>query len=324
MPPTSNQQSVYGSAPFKFVVDGNPYYIHADLVSQHSYPLDRMINGQMAEARKGFAVLEDVDEGTFKRFLEWAYKGYYKAADFEDDRRKSPPPVPSNKEEAEMTEWPEHAPEPVPDDIPVAEEPAVEEPAVEEPTLEEMYAEEPPAEEPPVEEPPAEECFEEPAWNWSKKTKTAKTSHELKLSFLRREYTVRREVISIPPARANRVKFENYTEVFLSHARLYVFAEKYDIQALKTLALEELHNTLKIYTLHRRRTGDIISLLRYSYANTGMPARGGEDLRMLLRDYIGYEMKVLMMDEEFKDLMVEDGGALLADFMQMVAKQITS
>jgi hypothetical protein len=34
-----------------FVVGGNPYYIYADLVSHHSTTLDRMINGQMAEAQ---------------------------------------------------------------------------------------------------------------------------------------------------------------------------------------------------------------------------------------------------------------------------------
>jgi hypothetical protein len=94
-------------------------------------------------------------------------------------------------------------------------------------------------------------------------------------------------------------------------------------QPLKSLALEELHNTLAIYTLYRRRTGDIVALLRYVYANTGVITRGGDDLRTLLRDYIGYEMGVLMKDKEFQDLMLEDGGPLLRDFMKMVAKRVT-
>jgi hypothetical protein len=48
----------------------------------------------------------------------------------------------------------------------------------------------------------------------------------------------------------------------------------------------------------------------------------GQDIRSLLRDYIGYEMGVLMEDDEFKVLMIEDQGALLADLMEMVAKRI--
>ncbi len=145
---------------------------------------------------------------------------------------------------------------------------------------------------------------------------------ELKASFIRREHAGRREITSLPPTRANRGANEDYTEVFLSHARLYVFADKYDIQPLKTLALEELHDTLATYTLYRGRTGDILALLRYVYANMGESARGGEDLRMLLRDYLGYEMSISMKDGEFKVLMVEDGGPLLGDFIKMVAKRI--
>ncbi|KAI4232082.1 MAG: hypothetical protein L6R40_007515 [Gallowayella cf. fulva] len=286
-------QSIYASTPFKFIVDSNPYYIHAKLVSRHSPPLDRMINGQMAEAQKGFAVLEEVDEGTFERFIEWAYKGYYTAADFELKASSPQSPASSSKEECETTECMEE---------PLADLAAEPEPLTEQPTIWDLGN------------------FQ--SGKKSKKSKKAKTRQELKASFIRREYTVRRGIISLPPARANRGADEDYTEVFLSHARLYVFADKYDIQPLKTLALEELHDTLATYTLYRGRIGDILALLRYVYANTGRSARGGEDLRMLLRDYLGYEMNVLMEDGEFSVLMIEDGGPLLEDFIEMVAKRI--
>ena len=157
----------------------------------------------------------------------------------------------------------------------------------------------------------------------SKKIKKSKTKQELKEAFLSRKYIVHRDMISIPPTRANRAANENYTEVFLSHARLYVFAEMYDIQILKTLAVEELHNMLAIFTLHPERTGDIIALLRYVYANT-IPTKGGKDLRTLLTDYVEYEMKLLMKDKKFNDVIIEEGGALLDDFMRMVAKRIDS
>ncbi|KAI4227192.1 MAG: hypothetical protein L6R40_008221 [Gallowayella cf. fulva] len=283
-------QSIYASTPFKFIVNSNPYYIHAKLVSRHSPPLDRMINGQMAEAQKGFAVLDEVDEGTFERFIEWAYKGYYTAADFELKTSSPPSPASSSNEECETTEWMQE---------PLADLPAEPEPLTEQPIVWDLGN-----------------------FQSGKKSKKAKTRQELKASFIRREHTVRRRTISLPPTRANRGADEDYTEVFLSHARLYVFADKYDIQPLKTLALEELHDTLATYTLYRGRTGDILALLRYVYVKTGRSARGGEDLRMLLRDYLGYEMNVLMEDGEFKVLIIEDGGPVLEDFIKMVAKRI--
>ena len=39
-----------------------------------------MVHGPMAEAQQGFAILEDVDQGTFLRFVEWLYHGFYHPA----------------------------------------------------------------------------------------------------------------------------------------------------------------------------------------------------------------------------------------------------
>ena len=52
--------------------------------------------------------------------------------------------------------------------------------------------------------------------------------------------------MSIPLTRENRGVNEELHRGILSHVCLYVFVEKYDIQPLKMLALEELHNTLAI------------------------------------------------------------------------------
>lgn len=38
------------------------------------------MNNGMAETCGGVASLRNVDQGTFARFIEWAYKGYYTAA----------------------------------------------------------------------------------------------------------------------------------------------------------------------------------------------------------------------------------------------------
>lgn len=47
-----------------------------------------------------------------------------------------------------------------------------------------------------------------------------------------------------------------------------MFAEQYDIQPLKALAVHQLHGTLAAFTLYHNPIWDIVTLLRYSYART--------------------------------------------------------
>lgn len=75
---------------------------------------------------------------------------------------------------------------------------------------------------------------------------------------------------------------EDYTDVFLSHACLCVFAEKYDIQPLKKLSCQKLQYTLADFTLYLERVGDIAILLKYVYANTSETKDGNEDIRTML------------------------------------------
>ncbi|KAL2036743.1 hypothetical protein N7G274_010538 [Stereocaulon virgatum] len=305
-------QNIYASTPFKFIIDGKPLYIHAALVSRNSKPLGRLINGPMAEAQQGFAVIDDVDEGTFVRFIQWAYNGYYDAAKHENDPMLRSPSTRSEK--------------------------AAEEPLEIEAPVSEVWEEQPVLAQEPLPQPDQDD------WNaFGRARKSSKMSErdsyaslsahdqkstmrslgqDLKESFIKRKEAVRNHSISPTQPRENQALEEDYTEVFLSHARLYVFADKYDIQPLKTLALEELQAMLKIFNLHLERTGDIIALLRFVYANTGEPDGGVEDMRAMLTHYIGFEMDTLMKDDGFRDLMIEDGGALLGDFMTMVGKRI--
>ena len=56
----------------------------------------------------------------------------------------------------------------------------------------------------------------------------------------------RAQPISEPTSQVpeNREPCENYTEVFLCHARLYAFTDEYDIAPLKCLSVHKLHQTL--------------------------------------------------------------------------------
>ena len=72
--------SIYTSAPSRFIVEGKSLYIHSQLVSRHSKPLSAKIN-----ARNDFTIIDSVNRDTFARFIEWAYKGYYTAAEYRID-----------------------------------------------------------------------------------------------------------------------------------------------------------------------------------------------------------------------------------------------
>lgn len=73
---------------------------------------------------------------------------------------------------------------------------------------------------------------------------------------------------SVFSPRKNTEGCEDYTEVFLCHAKLYVVADTYDIPSLKQLSLHRLHATLKEFTLYPSRMNDIATLAKYVFENT--------------------------------------------------------
>ena len=298
-----------------------------------------MIHGRMSEAQKGFAILEDVDEGTFARFTRWAYNGYYSAATYSVARESH-----MASSMSYLSEDGESKAEQREDVVEVLAEPSSARPLWTFPT----ETDDEPATEP-AQEPVAPAFIEgwDLAAGCSRKGKkkgkssafqscavdedTRTTSSwqqrspktTLKESFIELKFAVLETHLPAPPPRSNGDSSEDYTEVFLSHARLYVFAEKYDIQPLKALAIQQLHQTLAIYTLYPERVGDIVELLRYVSANTAEAAEdGNEELRAMLVHYIGFEMDTLVKAPEFKELLLEDEGALLGDFLKMVGKRI--
>ena len=232
-----------------------------------------MINGHLSEAQQGFAILEDVDEGTFVRFIRWAYNKDY------------PAPEPTLVENSNET-------------------------SAQTPTIES----------------PKDTGSDDLSWGgWSpKKGKGHSSSSQ---GGLRESFIIQYDLqslghSSIPGPRGNKAPEEDYTEVFLGHARMYVFAEKYDIKPLKTLALLKLHRTLSIFTLFPERVGDIMTLLKYVYANTAEAVDGTEDIRTMLAHYIGCEMEMLTKDGDIKDLML-DNGDMLGDFLKMFALRVS-
>ncbi|KAG6997772.1 hypothetical protein G7Y79_00038g075310 [Physcia stellaris] len=146
---------------------------------------------------------------------------------------------------------------------------------------------------------------------------------KLEKKISRAQYRVRKAKKDSSQPRRNNHHEEDYSEVFLGHARLYVFADKYDIDDLKALAREELHATLAVSTMYQPRTRDVVALLRYIYANTAETKSGVEDLRSLMTGYIGAEIETLIKDKDLEALMSED-ASMLADIMGVVRSKFAA
>jgi hypothetical protein len=286
----------------------------------------------MCEAQDGVAVIEDVDEQTFIRFCEYAYTGDYASADHEimldssmvgreDSVSKDGDPVPAPAERSHQyrTAQPE---DPVPELAAIFGDGDSED-TINQPSgfsswsmpsrhnkkgkrcsncgyfndircrscdcaLEKVHDEPPP-------KPPSQKQV-----LWDK--------------FQSRYYPV-----STPDfkPRKNVVDCDEYTEVFLSHARVYVFGDKYDIEKLRGLALHKLHKTLQVFHIFHKRIGDIVELVRYSYDNT----RDTDDLRDLVTHYVACNFEDMARNESFLALM-EGGGAFIRDITDLLLKRI--
>jgi hypothetical protein len=281
-----------------------------------------MINGNFKGRESKTETLKDVDEDTFSRFCEFAYKGDYcpPVFEFEEDEvieAGSDVHVNSNINSYAINP-PPPAEEAAAD--PPAEEAAADPPA-EAPAAEAYYGEEAPADPP-------------DGWGWGsthpkhkkgkgrayfgQPSKRALFRQEL----LEREYSTTQSIDATieacKPVR-NKSHNENYLPVFLGHAKLYVFADKYGIQPLRLLALKKLHQTLTIFTLYAQRVGDIVGLVKFTYENT-VERVVTEELRDLVVGYVVSELEKIS-GEEF-DHLIGEGGNFVVDFWHKVEDDI--
>ena len=108
---------------------------------------------------------------------------------------------------------------------------------------------------------------------------------------------------------------------FLAHARIYVFADTYDICPLRKLSLDKLQRLLVVYSLSADGVNDIIRLLHWTYLNTRDGSSGSDvdELRSLTAHYAACEIARLAKHEEFEALL-EEQGALGKDVIKMLLK----
>lgn len=94
----------------------------------------------------------------------------------------------------------------------------------------------------------------------------------------------------------------DYTDVFLSHARMYIFADYYGIDSLQTLALHKLCRVLISFDVYVENCGDIIQLVQYCFEHTINKGGQVERLRALVCLYTACKVEELWNVTDFRDV----------------------
>ena len=310
--------SVFASTPFKFLVGSEKrlFTLHSTLVSHQSKPLCVHISGKMSEAKEGCVLLDDIDEDTFIRFSQHTYTGDYTTAEpvvlldastIATTHRDSPERLVERAKDHDGETSVGAIPEPEPD-----------------------YQD------------TGGYCSKRKKdkkkgkggipWDWSEKQNmlcecgASQIPDPLVLQSKREKLWDSFKCIAYPAkptfkARKNREACECYTDVFLCHARLYAFAERYEIVPLKALSLHKLHHNLVEFVVYDERVEDILDLIRYSYANTADLSDSIDGLRLLVVHYAACVIEDLAKHSGFR-LLLEESGPFARDLVDQLLRRL--
>ncbi|KAM3422067.1 hypothetical protein BST61_g2443 [Cercospora zeina] len=290
------------------------YYVPPALISEHSEVLHELMHEDDGETVKTWIALEDVDEDTFARFVEYLYTGEYAAA-------KPMPRVQSI--EALATENSDFELTPATSKVDPHEGFGLQRGSLDEPRQDfwcnQVFRVGDSAPQAPPEAMNDEVFGFAPSKKVVKAGKVAKKPEPEKATisaqkkawetFKALSWPVAKKEAKGPEyfARPNENGDEDYTRVLLSHARLHVFACVWDITRLKALTLKNLHKTLVAFTIFDACALDIAELMVYSYSEQG--DRSVAELRELVNDYVACNVQKLMKVSAFRDAVKGCEGA---------------
>jgi hypothetical protein len=303
------------SSVFQFLVGPakTSFYIHTELAGSHSQPLSTLMQGEMMEAKQGIAHLEDITEDVFWCFTQYLYSGNYQSTAVQSGEDSShtvsqivrpddiPPPLPTEE------------PYPAPEVAPIDEPPPVNDPfAIHEPIPDELVPGPLPVEE--------ARLLNDPTFDWGfasvakpKKKKKRRQPDEdtyhcrgVKGTTLWQGFQAGADNSELAQSDLN---FVDVSVVdYLSHAHVYVFADRYDIPKLRELAVKKLHFFLAKSDLVQTRVAHVVDLVRYTYENTMEQTVGTDRLRDVVSEYAACQVEKLAKHSDFCKLLQDNGG----------------
>lgn len=152
-----------------------------------------------------------------------------------------------------------------------------------------------------------------------KKTKTSSTSDEFVGPTKNKDLWSQFKKLypdPVPNAKpAENIPEDDFSEVFLSHARLYVLADCYDVSALKLLCLRKLRQTLERFIVYEESIDAVVQLVCFCYEHTVE----SDDMRDLVNMYTACKVADLWQSNAFQSFVVETGeyaGGLISEMLK--------
>jgi len=314
---------------FEFEVGFRRFALHKSLVSRASPALTALMENGMRESQERYASIPDVDEITFARFAEFVYTGDYNTP---QPIRRQEALKPSQSFETtqgkenmhrmdaqEVAAEPEPLPEPVYD---VVDVPQV-----------------------------SEEHIDADIWASSvlsakdkkkkKRRESAIVVRDDRPSSKLPSFAFDVVIVTPLPTTSSITHYgdigrNDYTAVFFCHAKLYVLAEKYGVEHLKSLSRDRLNKSFINYEQASEPSADIPGLLRYVFEHT--PERQAWDAdeqtikspRALPRDmlqdicvrFAANNTETLVLSPAFHSLL-RDGGSFVEMYFESVTERLT-
>lgn len=97
--------------------------------------------------------------------------------------------------------------------------------------------------------------------------------------------------------RPNKTASDPYAPIFLGHVRLYILAEKYDMDSFRRLSLHRLRQILMVFTVYDENVPDLIGLVDEIYEYTVE----GSWAREIISKYLSFFVEHIRQRDDFRD-----------------------
>ena len=295
---TSYFYRIFCGETFHFDIEGTRFTVHRRLVERSSDALTAMMKNGMQESLRGSAPLRDTDKYTFRRFVEFLYTGDYNPDEPVRSCPLSPTDLDASTDRHGRNEPGSGGLRSLKADIPTIELPSepADEPAYE-PTISEMPAA------------PAED-----AWDGFFTTRKKEKQKRRVSSYNPPRLSGPTSDVTIWPPLDTASKFVpngnwdlDYLPLFLSHAKLYIFADTYGIVNLQKLTARRFDEALWGFQYSSNSPTVIADLVEYVYEHTPILDNEVDVLQTIITNFVANNIDALRRSERFLALLRMEG-----------------
>ena len=259
--------------------------MYKELLERNSKAFKAMMEIGMKESQEGCAPLKETDKLTLGRFMEFIHTGDYNPANpvpaspvlepTMNDKTEDDGQIHNGGIEAEAA----HEPEPAADVFEVDDSPAPE---------------------------PVENYWS--TWNGSSKKKKKKYISSEKLPSVTAPVETTSQLPTSSKSMANDDWTLDYLPLLLSHAQLWVFADKYGMEALQSLSARRLEEALDNFKYSTKSPTKVADLVQYIYDHTADDDREKVNiLRTIITKFAAQNIEALRSSASFKALLWNGG-----------------